>query len=273
MVERKSFGDMIELENKWLDTGELRRILFWRLRNTFTFSFPVYNIFRCQPDSLLNKLDSHGKQRFKTLTEKYPTQNWTATCNEQDYQESLYILDLCDQYLSKMHINGKDSTNLDIGSKNWGYLPGLHSFCPTSWDGIELDAHRRYWNMVTRRGYGESMAKNFPGCRYLVGPAEELQRQYSLITWFLPFITQAPHQAWGLPIQYFQPKFLLQYAWNLLQEGGYLFIINQGSEEADIQQRLFKELEIPATPLGEIKSIFSPYKKQRFGWLVNKTIG
>ena len=264
---------MTERKNSVLGARELQRILSWKIRNTFTFSFPVYKLSRYQPGLLLNKLDAHGKQRFKTLIEKYPAQNWATVCSEQDYQESLYILDLCDQYLSQSHISEKDNTNLDIGSKNWGYLPGLHSFCPTSWGGIELDAHRRYWNMVTRRGYGEFIAKHFPDCRYLAGSAEELQGQYSLITWFLPFITQEPLQAWGLPIQYFQPKHLLQHAWNLLQAGGHLFIINQGLNEANIQQRLFKELEIPATSLGEMKSPFSPYKKQRFGWLANKTIG
>lgn len=107
MAVRRFFGNITERKNSVLDVRELQRILSWKVRNTFTFSPPVYRLSRYQPDLLLNKLNSQDKQRFKTLIEKYPTQNWSTACSEQDYQESLYILDLCDQYLSQSHISEK----------------------------------------------------------------------------------------------------------------------------------------------------------------------
>jgi hypothetical protein len=247
---------------------ELIRKAHWYLRNTLTLSAPLYKNVLSKPGQLIDTLSETAQQRYEDLQRQYRIESWNLACERDEYLESLYILDLCDRHLTIP----TQGPCLDVGSKRWSYLPGLHSFAPHPWDGIELDPHRRLWNLVTRGHYGQTMARDFPKCHYLTGSVQQLQKQYTLITWFLPFVSREPLMAWGLPAQYFQPQQLLQHTWDLLQPGGQLFIMNQGAREAELQQALFDDLHIPVVTLGEMKSEFTPYRITRFGWLVVKKI-
>jgi hypothetical protein len=50
-----------------------------------------------------------------------------------------------------------------------------------------------------------------------------------------------------------------------------MLIVNQGENERDLQVAMFEKLGIKAKPLGRLESIFSPYRKPRYGWLIEKT--
>ena len=245
-------------------TDNLSRTLNWQIRNQITFAFPL--LFkavvgqRCSPISTCDRLS--------LLEQRYDLNHWPSACTAEEWQENIYILDLLDQLL------GRSSTHqhyLDIGCKYGAYFPALASFTGSGWDGIELDAYRRYWNLASRRDHSRFMAKPFD-CRYIPGSLLDLKppEPYQLITWFLPFIIETPLKAWGLPRRFYQPTALLQHAYDLLAPGGTLLIINQGEWETEVQQRLFTATSIKADFLGQVESEFSPFQQPRFAWRIDK---
>lgn len=243
------------------------RRLEWRIKNNFTFSLPVFKT-PVSPEQIIIDLSSDQKQRFDTLNEKYDLSSWKDVCSRIEWLDNLYLLDVCDHYLDNL----QSEISLDIGSKNWGYLPALTSFTNTPWHGVELDAFRRYWNLSSRKDHAEYMMKICSQCKYFPDSLTNIHGEYSFITWFLPFVKPEPLRYWGLPDSFFEPEKLLTHAWQLLMSGGIILIINQGEEEAGTQKTLFKNAGIEACYLGEITSIFSTYKQPRFGWLVTKSL-
>jgi len=250
-----------------MDPADLRRELIWRAKNALTLSPRVRKRGLRSLARVVDRLSADAKARYRELQSHYDLGPWTRVCSPSEYLENLYILDVCDRYLHNLKPGGPC---LDIGCKNWSYLPALASFTGTPWDGVELDAHRRYWNMATRRAYAEAMAAPFSGSRYLPGSVLELTGPYRLITWLLPFVSETPLRAWGLPKRFFEPEALLAHVWTLLDQDGMLFVINQGAEESNTQHLLFQQAGIAATNIGVVDSVFSPYKKTRFGWLARK---
>ena len=161
----------------------------------------------------------------------------------------------------------RKAIGLDVGCKSGATLPGLQAWA-AGWDGIELDAHRRYWSGHTRRAVGEAVAATLPGSRYLAGDVCGLSGRYQRITWFLPFLFSEPLEAWGLPLRYLAPEKTLAHVLSLLEEGGFLLILNQGEAEAEEQGRLLQEAGAASASLGRVESLLSPYKKARYGWRV-----
>ncbi len=135
----------------------------WRLKNRVTWSLQLKRKLSITNHSVVTKRFSPiQQQRFESLFSKYDTALWNGVCTKQEFIENLYLLDVCNRYLRPGNV---DERALDIGCKNWSYLPALYSFRPTAWDGVELDAYRRYWTSHTRRAHGEHMARQFKGCR------------------------------------------------------------------------------------------------------------
>ena len=192
---------------------------------------------------------------------------------ERNRLENLYTEDILNQFFTKEKRN--HTKILDIGCKNWFYAKGEYdffkSFCSNfSLDGVELDAHRLYSNFYSRIEVAKFYTKNLKNTKYIAGDLLELEEKYDFIIWILPFVTPSPLKLWGLPGKYFCPKKLLDHAFKLLNNNGQMLIINQGENEALIQQELLKDLKIPFTPLGEIKSEHFEYQHPRFGYLVKK---
>ena len=164
---------------------------------------------------------------------------------------------------------------LDIGCKNWYYAKGEHSFFASfcndfKLDGVEIDAYRLYNNFYTRFEVAKFFIKNLENTNYIAGNLLELKEKYDYIIWFLPFVIIEPHIYWGLPKKYFNPEKLLKHAYSLLNNGGEMLIINQGENEAKVQENLLKNLNINFTPLGEITSENFEYQNKRFGFLIKK---
>jgi hypothetical protein len=155
---------------------------------------------------------------------------------------------------------------LDVGSKTAAYLPGLARFAPIGWDCVEVDAHRRYLWGSTRRVYGERMAATCPGCRYHAADVRALDGPWTLVTWFLPFLTEAPLRAWGLPPSLLAPDALLAHVTARVAPGGTLFVVNQGEGEAELQAQAFSRLGLRAESLGQLTSPLSPFRRERFGF-------
>lgn len=244
-----------------------RREFDWRLQNILTFSAPV--IKRPVGDLRIveRKFSAAQAARCREFFARYSLSSWARVCDEEESLLNFYFLDICDRAIPRPLRSGR---GLDIGAGSWRYLPALTSWSGIPWDGVELDAHRRYWTLATRRAHAEYMLRISDGSRYLPGSLLDLTGAYVCITWFLPFVTPGALRAGRLPNRFFQPKALLRHAWSLLTPGGVLFILNQGKGEADLQRRLFEEEGLAADFVGEITSVFSPFKKNRFGWLLVK---
>lgn len=160
--------------------------------------------------------------------------------------------------------------DVQVGCRNFSYLPALHAFRSIPWSGVELDAYARYWSGVTRAAYAQTLARHYFGCRYHAGSLLEVEGSYDLIIWFLPFVVVDTLTAYGLPRRFFAPEKLLSKAYELLSPGGTLFIVNQGRIEYEEQQRLCREGGFHFITLGEVVSPFSPFHQPRFAGTLAK---
>ncbi len=213
------------------------------------------------------RLDAAGRARLAHLATRFDLTTWSEHCSWPEWRESLYVLDVVSQVVPST----PEGRGLDVGAKNGCTLPGLATARPGGWDAVELDAHRRYVWGTTRRAYGEALAKAFPPCRFLAGDVREVTGRYACITWFLPFLTPAPLEAWGLPQRFLVPDELLAHVASLLVPGGTLLVVNQGEAEAALQQACFERVGVRAQALGRVESALSPFVQPRFGFLVRQT--
>lgn len=249
---------------KALDGRELR----WQLKQLCRYSPALSRKGGLRnADAFLASLTAAQQQNLAHLQQRYPLRDWPRLCDAREYRENLTLLDILDQHLPPLH---SPAVGLDIGCRNFSYLPALSAYSAHPWHGVELDAHVRYWNGFTRRAYGEWMARQRSACRYIAGSLLDVKGSYDCIVWLLPFVVEEPLAAWGLPRRFFQPEPLLQHAFALLKPGGLMLVVNQGEGEAEVQQDLFIQGKIPARSLGELHSVHSPFRKQRFGWLIAK---
>jgi SAM-dependent methyltransferase len=244
----------------------LGRALGFAVRSTLRWSMPALR--RCPSLSAVEAASSaQGRVRLTELQRQFPSMSrWIGALSMPEWRESLYALDVVSTHLG----SSAAGRALDIGSKNGAMLPGLATALPAGWDAVELDAHRRYLWGSTRRVYGESLAALFPDCRFLAADVRTVTGEYSVITWFLPFLTPEPLSAWGLPDSHLAPEALLRHALGLLRPGGVMLVVNQGDHEAELQQALFSKLAVPAQALGPVTSALSLYSRPRFGFRVVK---
>ena len=207
-----------------------------------------------------------------------------AVCGPVERAESLYALDLLDRYgLAQPRASSEGAAHagrgLEVGAKYGAMLPGLAAGWPSGWDGVELDARQRYWDLRTRRARGEAIARALPGCRFHACDVRALPHAegWARITWFLPFVTRGAHAAWGLAPASFAPANVLADVLARLASGGRLLIVNQGAEEHAEQARLLAQAldgpeapDLEVTDLGAVESSLSPYSRQRLGWQVTR---
>lgn len=245
------------------------RYFFQNLKNKFDFflrqhiNFSRKNYF--EQNEQKNNLFKNKKtiEREEILFEKYDLEYLKSNSTRRNYLENLYTIDLLDRYLN---VEAQETLNvLDIGSKNWFYAKSEYFFfkklCKNlQLDGIEIDSNRLYNNFYSRVQVAKFHIKNLEGANYIEGNFLNHQGNYDYIIWILPFVFEHPHLKWGLPISYFQPEKMLTKAYNCLNKGGKIFIINQGRAEFMAQKFLCKRLKISCIELGEVKSDFLSYK-------------
>jgi hypothetical protein len=155
---------------------------------------------------------------------------------------------------------------LDVGSKNFDYVDALHGFWSHSGGprsvaltGIEVDGHRRYTDFRTRRAWAEHYASFVPGARYLVGDLADHRERYDAITWFFPFVTEYPLRRWGLPTTLFRPQALFDHAWDLLEPGGVMVLVNMNQAEASLQHELLSRRGLAFDDRGVVPGTFGTH--------------
>lgn len=239
--------------------------LAFRARNRLRWSAPA----RSRPAGTFAPLNARltpaGRARADELRRRYDLARWPQLLTARQLQENLYVLDVLDQRGVNQHgvVGAAGAHGLDIGAKDGSTLPARVAAGPPAWDQIELDAHRRYADLSTRRAHAEKLAAAFPGCRYLTGSVTELTGTYQVITWILPFVRLGPLRAWGLPARCFEPSRLLRHVVGLCAPGGRLLVVNQGPEERDLQHALFADAGI-AIDAAPVESALSPFRLPRF---------
>ena len=215
---------------------------------------------------LKNKIDYY----LRTLT-KFSRKNYSE---DSVFKQAInnYTFDVLSKALKP--VSQDNLRVLDIGSKNWEYVKGEYNFfkqfCNNlNLDGVEIDAYRLYSNFYSRYEVAKFYIKDLDGAEYYADNLLNINKKYDYIVWFLPFVTKYPHKRWGLPENMFMPGKLLAHAYKILKKE--MLIINQGEEEAKIQQQLLESQNISYKPLGVIKSNFYEFKNQRYGFVVKKT--
>ena len=211
------------------------------------------------------------KNLYNNLKQKYDLST-LYKYNDINFLINLYFLDIFDKYISP----GKGNISvLDIGSKNWNYAGSEYIFFRRYADklilnGIELDAYRLCTNLYNRFEIAKFYISDFENTNYIAGDFMNHNLQYDYIIWILPFITEYPHIRWGLPLKYFKPEQMLKKAYELLNNNGQIFIINQGENEYDIQKELINKLNLNCECAGEINNVFNPFKNRRFCTIIKR---
>ena len=244
--------------------------LSFRLRQALSWSPTPSATPLLRLSALRASLDAHDAQRFDALERRRELEPLSRATSLLGAREALWATDTLDHLLGDTLL--PPGPSLDVGAKNATHLPGQFAFRPGPWDLVEVDAHRRYVDLTTRGAHGKAMAGRFRGARYIAKAIREVTGRYSLITWFLPFVVESPHHAWGLPQRLFAPSSTLAHVIGLLAEGGALVIVNQGEAEAVVQRQLLHEVagDLDAADAGSLSMVVSPYRRERFGVVVRR---
>lgn len=239
------------------------RLRFW-IRNHVTATPPIGRVrptdVRAELDRIETTTTPEQAARLRELRDRYPTAAWRSCVRPYEVAENVLVLDLLDALLApRSHV--WQGRALDVGAKNWTYLAALRSAVALPWDGVELDAHRRYRSGQTRASVAGWRVGAHPGCRYLAGPAQAVSGSYQLVTCLLPFVTPVPHARWGLPARWFDPAGHLAHVWSLVQPSGTLVIVNQSEREAEVQAALLHDAGIHADATGPLPQLINPFPR------------
>lgn len=216
---------------------------------------------------LKNKFDFFLREYLR-----FSRKNYSEPYSRQFELQNLYITDVLNKYFEVEYKT--DARILDVGSKNWFYVKGEYDFLKSrfdkfSLDGIEIDSNRLYSNFYSRGEVAKFYIKNLENVSYLAKDFLLHEEKYDFIIWILPFVFEYPHLKWRLPLKCFCPEKMLLHAYQSLNEGGKMFIINQGEAEYQEQIRLCEKLGLNFKFIGKVESEFFDYT-QRFGVLVLK---
>lgn len=247
-------------------------------------------------------LTSGLQEQERQYRRQYPINSLYERCTNLRWLENLTVLDYLNLFQNVCDFLPKDANSpihwLDVGSKNWAYVDALWAFIiahhqsdnPKSLEGIEIDPYRRYTDGFHRLDYAEHYVNRLPDphaikTEYHVGDVQQWQgvckttEKYQVISWFLPFVFEEPLISWGLPSRHFEPEKTLSHVLGLLDNDGYLLLVNQTIDEYEEQQNLLNTLKtverknginLDIHALGELPASFLPFRYSRYGTICHK---
>jgi len=211
-----------------------------------------------------------AEEKEKFYLEKYKLHQLKENSTCRNYLENLAVIELLENFLCDKE-EKKPLRVLDIGSKNWFYASGEWCFFKHNsqngdvfLDGIEIDAFRLYSDFHTRYDYAHFYIKNLENTRYIAKDFLKHNEKYDFIIWFFPFVTKYPLLEWGLPLSKFKPSEMLRHAYESLNQGGKLLIVNQDENEYAIHENLINELNIPYEKKGDFQNSFLEFERKRY---------
>ena len=241
-----------------------RNNLNFFLRNLLNFSRKNYKENPERPDK--QSLSENQTELISSLEQRYGS--LSGNYSNRIFLENIYFLNVFDKYFSKN--KAEKISVLDIGSKNWSYAESEYLYFGSftnnlTLKGIELDAYRLSVNLYSRYEIAKFYTEGMKNTSYIPGDFMKHEDKYDYMVWILPFITEYPLLRWGLPLKYFMPEKMLMHAYNHLNPGGELLIINQGENEFLIQKELYRKLNIQnVCDFGEIEDSFGLFRNKRY---------
>lgn len=219
-----------------------------------------------------------GQRTAHRIVEKYGLEDWEQQSGFGAFEASLFYLEMMERAFEACDVHLPDPlVAVDVGPSDWFYVQTLHAFL-TSWqqpqrrrvslDGVELDAWRLYRDLRSRADWAEAYVGSLPDVNYLAQDIRTYRRPVDLALMFFPFLFQSDHRAWGLPARYLQPAALLKHVVSLIQPGGILLVVNQGSDERDRQHQLFAEAGLPIAWSACHTSSLAEFSPERYVTLV-----
>jgi len=264
----------------------LRNRLGFTLRKRLRWEPGTYRE-RVEPKTDL-PLDNEARDAAKRLAADYDLSAVYESASRERYLETLTYLDWLDlAWRIRPDAFDLNTLNqpfrwLDAGAKNWSYVAAISAFIERHFpgayrlDGVELDVHRRYVDLHTRRQAAQTYISLLPNAHYHEGDIREWTQPAHVITHFMPFVFEDPLLAWGLPPEAFRPREILLHLLGLLTPGGLLLIVNQGETEAHAQKTLLEDapqqLCFRYQSLGQLPARFIQYRYPRYGWLCMKDV-
>ncbi|HEY9855353.1 MAG TPA: hypothetical protein V6D05_06410 [Stenomitos sp.] len=180
-------------------------------------------------------------------------------------QENLHVVGLLERALAEHSAElPAELSVLDVGAKDWHYLPGLQRFLgrvgatevrSLQLTGIELDPYYRYDDGYTRYDYAQAYMRECPACRYLVGDVRTHEGTYDLALVLFPFWREREVLDWGLPGGYFDIDGLLRHVRGLVKPGS-LLVVSAFRSEGPWAEPTFRRLGWTALDQGEWRSPF-----------------
>lgn len=247
------------------------RLVFgaWDLANRWAFGFRRHR-FMPKPSLVIPAEDltalypegTEAEAQARRLMDAYAF-DWPD--ERVNVQENLHVVGLLETALAAHAADWPaDLAVLDVGAKDWHYLPGMRRFLrrvgaseerSLSLTGIEIDPYYRYDDGHTRYDYAQAYMRDCPECRYVTGDAREHEGSYDLALVLFPFWRKREVLDWGLPGRFFDIDGLLAHARKLVKPGGLLLVSSFRSEEPWAEPT-FRRLGWEAIDQGEWRSPF-----------------
>lgn len=262
---------------------EILNNIFFPLRCKIGISRPIKTITNEDKTGIFTS-DKEIEEEEKILR-SYNFYNFREKSRKITYKENLYCLKLLEDHLESIDFKWEKENLkvLDIGSRNFSYAPALHNFFSYyKWqdattrgvmlDGIEIDPYRLMVDLHSRLDYAHYYIKTLVNTRYITGDLlNHKEEDYDIILLILPFIHKKPLLNWGLPSKHLRPKQILKHAYQILNTGGIIILVNQLKIEKDAQQKIIEDLGLNYKEFKDpYTNLFSPFSCERYITIINK---
>lgn len=229
--------------------------LGYSLRSLLRLSRPVY----LPPEPMDDLFRGELFDREKELVERYSLGFLKSREGRENYLDNLLTLEWLDFCLAD-----EDFPSLvrvvDVGARDWYYAPALWHFfgrrSEVRLTGVEIDPFLTYGDGHSRWDYARFYSRELPHARYKIGDFLDYGEKADVVTFFHPFLRPYEHLEGGLPLRFFHPEGMFAHAYDLLEEGGCLVVVNF-DYETPVLLSLLETLGISIEKRGDYHSMLA----------------
>lgn len=214
---------------------------------------------------------SRLEEREEELRKRYRLDPLFRSSTAHVYRENLYVLDLLDRHADDASIRALSSLRsvraLDVGSQDFRYAFALARFLGASrrevWlTGIELDGHKVYKDLHSRKDHAEAFAGQVDDARVDYQVKDFLAHRedgVDVVFFFFPFVLEYALVRWGLPRKFFGPERMFAHALESLRPGGTVIIMNHTDAERQKQLEILERCGFEIVKSSAAKSALVDY--------------